>query len=197
MNARLAARLTGWKIDIQSDTEFAQAEAEVAFGGGGDEDELSGRCAAILANGKRCPNASLPGSRFCGVPAHQELEGTGSDYVGGKAAEPEEAAGRRQVPAPKSRRQTIGAEPEKDAAGNRPRARVRRRRPTGGGAHSRRGRGGMSPVRPASGLWPEAPKRTAARRPGQDALPGRGGQLRAYTEALAASNRHGARGAAR
>src|ERR671934_92262 len=33
MNARLAARLTGWKIDIQSDSEFAQAEAEAAFGG--------------------------------------------------------------------------------------------------------------------------------------------------------------------
>ena len=33
MNARLAARLTGWKIDIQSDTEFAQAESEIAFGG--------------------------------------------------------------------------------------------------------------------------------------------------------------------
>jgi N utilization substance protein A len=73
MNARLAARLTGWKIDIQSDTEFAQAEAEVAFGGGGAEEDLSGRCAAILANGKRCPNAALPGSRFCGVPAHQAL----------------------------------------------------------------------------------------------------------------------------
>jgi transcription termination/antitermination protein NusA len=87
MNARLAARLTGWKIDIQSDTEFAQAEADVAFGGGGGEEELSGRCSAILANGKRCPNASLPGSRFCGVPAHQALEGSGSDYVGGKAAE--------------------------------------------------------------------------------------------------------------
>ena len=27
LNARLAARLTGWKVDIQSDTEFAQAEA--------------------------------------------------------------------------------------------------------------------------------------------------------------------------
>src|SRR6478736_6594744 len=81
------ARLTGWKIDIQSDTEFAQAEADVAFGGGGGEEELSGRCSAILANGKRCPNASLPGSRFCGVPAHQSLEGSGSDYVGGKAAE--------------------------------------------------------------------------------------------------------------
>src|ERR671939_1375377 len=76
MNARLAARLTGWKIDIQSDTEFAQAEAEIAFGGGeGEGEELSGRCSAILTNGKRCPNASLPGSRFCGVAAHQALEG--------------------------------------------------------------------------------------------------------------------------
>jgi len=91
MNARLAARLTGWKIDIQSDTEFAQAEAEAAFGGGSGEggEDFSGRCAAILANGKRCPNANLPGSRFCGVPAHQALEGTGSDYVGG--APPAEA----------------------------------------------------------------------------------------------------------
>src|SRR5436309_10520176 len=73
MNARLAARLTGWKIDIQSESEFAQAEADVAFGGGGDEQDLSGRCGAILANGKRCPNAALPGSRWCGVPAHQAL----------------------------------------------------------------------------------------------------------------------------
>jgi N utilization substance protein A len=93
MNARLAARLTGWKIDIQSDTEFAQAEAEAAFGGGSGEDgaeDYSGRCSAILANGKRCPNAALPGSRFCGVPAHQALEGTGSDYVAGAPPEPEE-----------------------------------------------------------------------------------------------------------
>jgi N utilization substance protein A len=85
MNARLAARLTGWKIDIQSDTEFAQAEAEAAFGGADGEgaEDFSGRCAAVLANGKRCPNAALPGSRFCGVPAHQALEGTGTDYVAG------------------------------------------------------------------------------------------------------------------
>src|SRR5437868_3554314 len=75
MNARLAARLTGWKIDITSDSEFAQAEAEAAFGGGepGDETDISGRCAAVLSNGKRCPNAALPGSKYCGVPAHQEL----------------------------------------------------------------------------------------------------------------------------
>jgi N utilization substance protein A len=93
MNARLAARLTGWKIDIQSDTEFAQAEAEAAFGGGSEgAEDFSGRCAAVLANGKRCPNAALPGSRFCGVPAHQALEGTGSDYVAGPPAEAEAEA---------------------------------------------------------------------------------------------------------
>jgi len=74
MNARLAARLTGWKIDIQSDTEFAQAEADLAYGGAdGEGEDISGRCSAILANGKRCPNAALPGSKYCGVAAHQAL----------------------------------------------------------------------------------------------------------------------------
>jgi N utilization substance protein A len=83
LNARLATRLTGWKIDIQSEAEFAQAEAEAAFGGGGDDDEdYSGRCGAILSNGKRCPNAALPGSRYCGVPAHQELAATDANAVG-------------------------------------------------------------------------------------------------------------------
>jgi N utilization substance protein A len=101
LNARLAARLTGWKVDIQSDAEFAQAEAEAAFAGGESED-FSGRCVAILANGKRCPNAALPGSRFCGIPAHRELaerEARGetleaSQVVGGASDEdePEEAA---------------------------------------------------------------------------------------------------------
>src|SRR3954447_405729 len=72
LNARLAARLTGWKVDIQSDSEFAQAEAEAAFSGV-EGDDFTGRCIAILSTGKRCPNAALPGTRFCGVPAHQEL----------------------------------------------------------------------------------------------------------------------------
>jgi N utilization substance protein A len=78
MNARLAARLTGWKVDITSDTEFAQQEAEAAYAGdsGDGEADFSGRCMAILSNGKRCPNASLPGSKYCGVPAHQALAGT-------------------------------------------------------------------------------------------------------------------------
>jgi N utilization substance protein A len=72
LNARLAARLTGWRVDIQSDTEFAQAEADAAYGGG-DAEEFTGRCSAILSNGKRCPNEALPGSRYCGLPAHQAL----------------------------------------------------------------------------------------------------------------------------
>jgi transcription termination/antitermination protein NusA len=72
LNARLAARLSGWKVEIKSDTEFAQEEAEAAYGGEDDGDFI-GRCSAILSTRKRCPNAALPGSRFCGVPAHQEL----------------------------------------------------------------------------------------------------------------------------
>jgi N utilization substance protein A len=85
LNARLATRLTGWKIDIQSEAEFAQAEAEAAFGGGEGDEDYSGRCAAILSNGKRCPNAALPGSRYCGVPAHQEL--AASDAAAGEEVE--------------------------------------------------------------------------------------------------------------
>jgi N utilization substance protein A len=87
LNARLATRLTGWKIDIQSETEFAQAEAEAAFAGDADDEEYSGRCAAILSNGKRCPNISLPGTRYCGVPAHQALATSDSEASGAPEAE--------------------------------------------------------------------------------------------------------------
>ncbi len=69
-NARLAARLTGWRVDIRSETEFAAEEAETGYD---QDDAQQGRCAAILANGRRCPNAALPGSRYCGLPAHQAL----------------------------------------------------------------------------------------------------------------------------
>jgi N utilization substance protein A len=76
-NARLAARLTGWRIDIRSETEFAAEEAEHGY----EEEELQGRCAAILTNGRRCPNAALSGSRYCGIEAHQALEGLDTDRV--------------------------------------------------------------------------------------------------------------------
>ena len=88
LNARLAARLTGWKVDIQSEAEFAAAEAEAAFGGGEEGEDFSGRCAAILSNGKRCPNAAIPGTRFCGIPAHAALadrEAAGETIEAGQA----------------------------------------------------------------------------------------------------------------
>ncbi len=92
LNARLAARLTGWKIDIQSDTEFAQAEADAAFGGEGEDGEdFSGRCSAVLSNGKRCPNAALPGSKYCGVSAHQALTTAEPAQAVAPAVEAEEA----------------------------------------------------------------------------------------------------------
>jgi len=69
-NARLAAKLTGWKVDIKSETEFSQEEDELTYEEGEDVD---GRCAAVLSAGRRCPNASLPGSRYCGLPQHQAL----------------------------------------------------------------------------------------------------------------------------
>jgi N utilization substance protein A len=76
-NARLAARLTGWRIDIRSETEFAQEEEEQGI----DETESQGRCAAILSNGRRCPNAALPGSRYCGIEAHQALAHQDTDQA--------------------------------------------------------------------------------------------------------------------
>jgi N utilization substance protein A len=76
-NARLAARLTGWRVDIRSETEFATEESEMGY----EEEDFSGRCAAILSNGKRCPNAALPQSRYCGLPAHQALADVEGDEV--------------------------------------------------------------------------------------------------------------------
>jgi transcription termination/antitermination protein NusA len=69
-NARLAARLTGWKVDIKSETEFSQEEEEIEYEG---EEAPDGRCAAVLTTGRRCPNASLEGSHYCGLPQHQAL----------------------------------------------------------------------------------------------------------------------------
>ena len=79
-NARLAARLTGWRVDIRSETEFAREESEAGYGEA--EEELGGRCAAIMSNGRRCPNAALPNSRYCGLDAHQALASKDTDVVG-------------------------------------------------------------------------------------------------------------------
>ncbi len=99
-NARLAARLTGWRIDIRSETEFAAEEAEHGY----QEAEDGGRCHAILANGRRCPNAALGGSRYCGLPTHQALEGKGTDQV--------EAAAHENAGAPEAAESVEASAPE-------------------------------------------------------------------------------------
>ncbi len=189
LNARLAARLTGWKIDIVSESEFARTEAEAAFGGGVDE-EFSGRCAAVLSNGKRCPNTSVPGSRYCGIPAHRELaarEEAGEELdpseavpIGGMPEEPAEVEADGEVPAdgddtaeppgrggqaPRPRRKSSLRRERAHQDVRRVRsqgAAVRARALRGAGrACSRRTRGGGSPA----GARTPAPGRRASRRP--------------------------------
>ena len=70
-NARLAARLTGWHIDIKS-ASFV--------GGPVDEDESlidideeeSEFCAFVSEDGVKCRNHARPGSRYCGI--HSDME---------------------------------------------------------------------------------------------------------------------------
>jgi N utilization substance protein A len=107
-NARLAARLTGWRVDIRSETEFAKEEAELGF----EEEDVSGRCAAIMSNGRRCPNAALPGSRYCGLPAHQELEGKGTDEVAAVQAEAGGAPAEQEAPEAASEAEEPAAAPQ-------------------------------------------------------------------------------------
>ena len=79
-NARLAARLTGWRIDIKSETEFATEEPERRLHRGGDRWALRGDPRQRPA----LPQRGAAGSRFCGVDSHQALEGTGTVYVAGE-----------------------------------------------------------------------------------------------------------------
>jgi N utilization substance protein A len=41
----------------------------------------------VLSNGRRCPNASLPNSRYCGIESHQALADIDSDNVADLASE--------------------------------------------------------------------------------------------------------------
>lgn len=67
-NARLAAKLTGWRIDIKSEAQAATAGlAGVGRGGEGEAEETDGRCCAVTATGIRCRNKARPGSAYCGI----------------------------------------------------------------------------------------------------------------------------------
>ena len=74
-NARLAARLTGWHIDIKS-TSFAGESlfTEPALIDEEDVDPDDGLCAYVAEDGTRCRNLAREGYRYCGIHAEFEDE---------------------------------------------------------------------------------------------------------------------------
>jgi N utilization substance protein A len=74
-NARLANRLTGWRIDIKSETEMNEEDAVYTAEAPLEPHVVDGRCHALTVGGKRCPNAALPDSLYCGISSHQSLGG--------------------------------------------------------------------------------------------------------------------------
>ncbi len=89
-NARLAARLTGWHIDIKSETLAADILKNVAAAPAPIEDLLddaddeqfeSERCAYVSEDGNRCRNQARPGSRFCGVHDPVSQDGADADVI--------------------------------------------------------------------------------------------------------------------
>ncbi|MBN2203819.1 MAG: transcription termination/antitermination protein NusA [Thermoleophilia bacterium] len=95
-NARLASKLTGWRIDIRSQQQQAEAEADMDFA---EEEGVAGQCMAVTATGKRCPNQAVAGSRYCSIhadyvePEGDEAETPAADAAPGPEAEAAGEAG--------------------------------------------------------------------------------------------------------
>src|SRR5690348_13263199 len=85
-NARLAARLTGWRGDIKTETEFSQEDQDVEYE---CKETFDRRCIALLSNGRRCPNAAIEGSTYCGLPSHQALSRLDTNQIAVLAPVPE------------------------------------------------------------------------------------------------------------
>lgn len=78
-NARLAARLTGWHIDIKSASLVGADGSDLTVTSLIDDDddedgEENRRCEYVSEDGVRCRNTARPGSRFCGIHADGEEE---------------------------------------------------------------------------------------------------------------------------
>ena len=74
-NARLAARLTGWHIDIKSASFTGESLASMdnmLIDEDEAADDEAGLCAYVGEDGVRCRNHARPGSRYCGV--HADLD---------------------------------------------------------------------------------------------------------------------------
>ncbi len=198
-NARLAARLTGWRVDIRSESEFAAEEAEHGY----EEEEVQGRCAAILSNGRRCPNASLPGSRYCGLETHQALANIEGDLISDLTPADED---------PPEPEQPVGVVEPRQARNRRHRHRYQRRAPSRFPARippplprrPRRRRQSSSPMRRRSMKRSRSRRHRAARAPtpvrwvrtprAEDRAAASGGdRAESYRRARASSQMGGAR----
>ncbi len=78
-NARLAARLTGWHIDIKSESLAADILKNIPVPAPAPVDDLlddgePGRCEYVGESGVRCRNQARPGSRFCGVHEQDAID---------------------------------------------------------------------------------------------------------------------------
>ena len=80
-NARLAARLTGYHIDIKNESLARDILRDIPsiVSDEVDEVETDGRCEYIFPDGRRCRNSARPGSRFCGV--HERLDALAGEDV--------------------------------------------------------------------------------------------------------------------
>ena len=77
-NARLAARLTGWHIDIKNESLAANLMGNLHSLMDNDVDlSDEGRCSYVDEQGNRCRNQARPGTHFCSV--HQASAGV-ADY---------------------------------------------------------------------------------------------------------------------
>ncbi len=67
-NARLAAKLTGWRIDIKSAARALEQGITSASSSATDTaEEFDGRCCAVTSSGVRCRNRAHEGSFYCGL----------------------------------------------------------------------------------------------------------------------------------
>ena len=161
-NARLASKLTGWRIDIKSQQQMAEAENSLEFG---DEEGVDGQCQAIMRTGKRCPNQAEPGTKYCSIHA---------DYVPAKRRRP-----RRKPPSRPRRRRPARSDSCGDTGAHvcrlspqtrSGRARQARRRPrtrrSGVARRSRQERVSVSRTEVSRGRGEEACVRTRLPRPG-------------------------------
>ena len=78
-NARLAARLTGWHIDIKNESLAANLRGNLHSLMDNDVDlSDEGRCSYVDEQGNRCRNQARPGTHFCSV--HQASAGVADDF---------------------------------------------------------------------------------------------------------------------